>query len=458
MTRTIFALSLILFTAGSVRAETNTDAMAAYINAMLAPRATGYSFTIVEDGQVAVSTAAGVKRAGQGFKPNTKIHVASVSKTVTAVAVLQLLEANNLDVYDYVGPWLPDDWSRGFGFWNNSGVRFIDLLSHTSGIQQTIGKYLTTIPNYGDVSINSYDGLKTLVANGIAADWKNTGCAQAQNDGTYVAGAAANPGSNFGVYCYKNANYGLFRILIPRLWQDVAPEVAHNELTDELTAWMYMAYVAQHIWGPLGFNAACYDSDVANRTHYYDARYPTAAPKEDWGDDSMAYGCGPVGWHLSSFELAKFTTYLSHPEWVPAEDRILSIANRDLMDSLKLGWSAGANSGAETGIFWHGGDYMSSTTALTMNFGPTGPPWIPVGASRESHACIMKFDDDVEVAAVINSNLRGAGIWHPALFNQSLCRILINAHEAGRVPTRTRPIEGGGLSGGSRTPGITLAQ
>jgi len=458
MTRLILSLSLIVAAAPQLQAETDTDAMATYINAILGPRATGYSFTIVEDGQIAASGAAGVKRAGQAFQTNTKIHVASVSKTVTAVAVLQLLEANNLSVYDSVGPWLPDEWVRGFGFWNKGGVRFIDLLTHTSGIQQTIGKNLTTIPNYGDVSINSYDGLQALVANGIAADWKETECAVKQDDGTYAPGDAANSGSGFGVYCYKNANYGLFRILIPKLWQAVNPAVDHLELTDDLTAWLYMAYVAQNIWAPLEFNASCYHLDEATRTHYFDARYPTAAPKTNWGEASMAYGCGPVGWHLSSVELAKFTTYLSHPEWVPADQRILSVANRDLMDQLNLGWSAGANSGDEAGIFWHGGDYMSGTGAMTMMATQSGIQWVPVTASRESHACIMKFEDDVEVAAVINSNLRGGALWSPALFNQSLCRVLINAHEAGRQATRVRRTGGAVVFTGGGSGGKVLSQ
>jgi len=459
MTRFLIALFLIIAAAPRLGAETDTDTMAAYLNAQLGPRATGYSFTIVEDGQIAASSAAGVKRAGQDFQTSTKIHVASVSKTVTAVAVLQLLEANDLSVYDSVGPWLPDEWVRGFGFWNVGGVRFIDLLTHTSGIQQTIGKYLTTIPNYGDVSINSYDGLQTLVANGIAADWKETECAQQQNDGAYAPGAAANSGSGFGVYCYKNANYGLFRVIIPKLWQAVNPAVDHLELTDDLTAWLYMAYVAQNIWAPLEFNASCYHLNEATRTHYFDARYPTAAPVTTWGEASMAYGCGPVGWHLSSVELAKFTTYLSHPEWVPADKRILSVAHRDLMDQLKLGWSVGANEGDEAGIFWHGGDYMSDTTAISMVPTQTGVQWLPVPASRESHACIMKFDDDVEVAAVINSNLRGAGLWNPALFNQSLCRILINAHEASQEVTRVRRTDGAVVfTGGGSGVGVILSQ
>lgn len=447
-------LAVLLFSAVAwLPAQTDTDAMASYLNGQLGPRATGYSFTIVEDGQVAASVAAGIKRAGQDFETDTKIHVASVSKTVTAVAVLQLLEANDLSVHDSVGPWLPDHWIRGFGFWNKGGVRFVDLLTHTSGVQQSLSKYVTTIPGYGDVSVNSYDGLQELVANGIAADWKDTGCAVKQDDDTYVPGAPVNPGSGFGGYCYKNANYGLFRVIIPKLWQAVNPAVDHLDLTDELTAWLYSAYVAQNIWGPLGFNAACYELDEAERTHYFDARYPTAPPKTDWGEASMFSGCGPVGWHLSSVELAKFTTFLSHPEWLPANQRILSVANRDLMDQLRLGWSAGSNSGAEAGIFWHGGDYFSSATAQTMIVTSNGIQWVPVGASRESHACVMKFDDDVEAAVVVNSSLRGGPLWSPALFDKSLCRVLIDAHDAAREDPVRRTGSGAVVFGGVMTTG-----
>ncbi len=460
----LFALlTLLAAPSSSLQAATNVDAMAANLNGVLSARVTGFSYAVVQDGQLEASQAGGIRKVGDAFTTDTQIHVASVSKTVTAVAVLQLLEANNLSVFDSVGPWLPDEWIRGYGFWNIGGVRFIDLLTHRSGVQQSISKYLTTIPDYGAVSVNSYDGLQELVANGIAADWKDTGCASKQDDDSYLPGAPSNPGDYFAVYCYKNANYGLFRILIPKLWQAVNPAIDHLPLDENLTAWLYVAYVAQNVWAPLDLTASCHAPDQDDKPQYFDARYPTAPPTDSWGDYSMFAGCGPVGWHLSSVDLAKFATYLSHAEQLPADEQILSVASRNLMDEYKLGWSKDSNSGANVGSFYHGGDYMSNSTAVVPLASPTGIAWTPVPASRESHACVIKFDDGVEAALVINSSIRGGGLWQPQLYNKLACGILIDAHAAARIVTAPGGggkvlggnTGGGGLTrtGGSRTTG-----
>ena len=439
-----FALVAALFAMPNAYAETNTDTMSAALAAQLNARVTGYSFTIVEDGQVANSVAGGIRNAGNPFETDTQVYVASVSKTVTAVAVLQLLEANNLSIYDSIGPWLPDDWIRGYGFWSVGGLRFIDLLTHRSGVQQTISKYINTIPGF--TAGNSFDALEELAANGIASDWKDTGCASKNDDGTYSPGSPANNSGYFGVYCYKNANYAFFRLIIPKLWQAVNPAIDHLPLDANMTAWLYSAYVAQHIWAPLDLTASCYAPNQSDKPQYFDARYPTAAPYDAWGNTSSFAGCGHVGWHLSSYDLAKFATFLSHPEWLTPDQQILSVANRNLMDQYKLGWNKDSNTGDKAGMFYHGGDYYANGTAVVPTVINGQLVWQPVPASREAHACVIKFDDDVEASLVINSSIRGAGIWQPALYNRLACGMLIDAYEAAQEVV----FEGGG--GGIKTP------
>ena len=447
MSRTLTTIAFAaLLSIGPAFAETNTETMANYLSAQLGARVTGHSFTIVKDGQVEESRAGGIRKVGADFETNTQIHVASVSKTVTAVAVLQLLEANGLSVFDSVGPWLPDEWIRGYGFWNEGGVRFIDLLTHRSGVQQSIGKWVNTIPDYS--AGNGYDPIQELVANGIAADWKDTGCASSQDDGTFLPGSPQDPGDYFGVYCYKNANYALFRIIIPKLWQAVEPSIDHLELDENMTAWLYVAYVAQHIWGPLDLQASCHAPDQDDKPQYFDARYPTVTPYDGWGDYSMFMGCGPVGWHLSSYDLAKFTTFLSHPEWIDPDQRILSVANRNLMDQYKLGWNKDSNTGGNTGRFWHGGDYYRSATAVVPLMINGQLQWTPVPASIENHACVIKFEDDVEASLVINSSIRGAGVWQPQLYNKLACGMLIDGYEAAQeIGTPGGVVFGGGEGG-----------
>ncbi len=449
-----FAILLISI-AASAPAETNVNAMAANAAATLDARVVGYSFSIVKDGKLAASQAGGIRKAGQAFTTATQIHVASVSKTVTAIAVLQLLEANNLSVFDQVGPWLPDDWVKGYGFSGAGSLRFIDLLTHRSGVQQSVSKYVSSEPEFEGVSVNGYDGLKLLVEYGIAPDWKDTGCASKQDDGAYAPGASADPGDYFGVYCYKNANFGLFRIIIPKLWQAIEPSITGYDLLDLGTSALYSAYVKIHVWEPLGVQANCFAPDQDDLPHYYDARYPMAPPKTSWGETSMFYACGPVAWHLSSVDIAKFATYLSHPEWLPADQEILSVASRDLMDQYLLGWSSGSNGSGKEGIFWHGGDYYSSSSA-SVAFPLNGVTvWGDVDTSRESHACVIKFPDNVEAGLVINSSIRAGEVGESAFYNKLACGILIDAYQTAQqvdTPGGIKNPEGGRNPGGVVAP------
>ena len=165
--------------------------------------------------------------------------------------------------------------------------------------------------------------------------------------------------------------------------------------------------------------------------------------------------CGPVAWHLSSLDQAKFATYLSHPEWLPADQEILSVTNRDLMDQYRLGWNKNSNTSGKEGMFYHGGDYYSSSTASIAVQLNGYTVWGDVATSRESHACVIKFPDNVEAALVINSSIRGGQIGESAFYNKLACGILIDGYNAAQqVDT---PGKVANPSGGERPGGIVAA-
>ncbi|WP_157482694.1 serine hydrolase, partial [Geofilum rubicundum] len=97
----------------------------------------GWSYSISKNGVLRKAKAFGSARTiadGQlDFKTTKKINVASVSKFYTAIAVMQLLEANDLTIDDKIVSHLPPAW------WNvGPGVddlTFRELLTHTSGLQ-----------------------------------------------------------------------------------------------------------------------------------------------------------------------------------------------------------------------------------------------------------------------------------------------------------------------------------
>ncbi len=74
--------------------------------------------------------AAGVinRQTGAPMQPDTRIRIASISKTFSAVVALQLYEEGRLDLDTPVANWFPDLLPRG----NETTVR--QLLNHTSGL------------------------------------------------------------------------------------------------------------------------------------------------------------------------------------------------------------------------------------------------------------------------------------------------------------------------------------
>lgn len=142
----------------------------------------GYAYAMNQNGALATSGADGDARTaadGQAdFQADTRIEVASVSKTVTAVAVLKLLQDQNISVEDKIWPYLPTAWQSDMGP-NITDIEFNDLLKHESGFR---------------TSANSYEALQELISDGVDSD-------------------------DYGDFQYLNANYTLLRVITPYLWR-----------------------------------------------------------------------------------------------------------------------------------------------------------------------------------------------------------------------------------------------
>jgi Beta-lactamase class C and other penicillin binding proteins len=98
----------------------------------------GASFAIIKDGQVASIHNIGYSNMKQKKKveDNTAFKIASISKTVTAYAVMQLVDDKKLDldtpVQNYIKNWkLPETK------YDNDKVTLRTLMSHTSGISDS---------------------------------------------------------------------------------------------------------------------------------------------------------------------------------------------------------------------------------------------------------------------------------------------------------------------------------
>src|SRR4029079_2381723 len=109
---------------------------------------------------------------GVAWGTDVRMHVASCSKLVTAIAMTRLLRERGISPDALIAPYLPSYWSRGA---NIDKITFAMLLTHTSGF------------NNGTSSASDFAFMKSRVAMGVSAT---------------------------GGYKYENMNFGLCRILL----------------------------------------------------------------------------------------------------------------------------------------------------------------------------------------------------------------------------------------------------
>ena len=91
-------------------------------------RVTGLAVGIVENGSPLYARGFGVRdtRSGAPVTAHTRFHAASISKTFTATAILQLAEKGQLAIDDPVERYLPD--------FAGSGITLSQLLTHSAGL------------------------------------------------------------------------------------------------------------------------------------------------------------------------------------------------------------------------------------------------------------------------------------------------------------------------------------
>ena len=231
----------------------------------LTNRGFGYSFIVSRKNEIVGSAFEGFQsRAIEavGEKPvtlNTKMQIASMTKTLTAAAFLKLASEKGIKTTDKIIKYLPPKWVKGQ---NIANISFRDLLTHRSGIIGLGDKCVN-----GSFLENYWFGLQSLIAKGV-----KTG--------------------NKGNQCYQNANYGLYRILIPAI---LGYKFSGNDSEDDLqTQKMYEQYIRDHILKKSGVNTVDLLTNPASApTFGYDHPYTTGTEgfnSGDFLDVSGAYG------------------------------------------------------------------------------------------------------------------------------------------------------------------------
>lgn len=224
----------------------------------------GYSMQLRRYGRILFDEQSGVSKMpgdsslmGVHWTSSTPMHVASVSKLITAIALTKLLYSRNISPDSHIIPWLPKYWNKGPGV---DKITFRQLLTHTSGL------VLLNEPGQSD-----FQFMKEQIA----------------------LGTVGKPG-------YRNMNFGLCRILIstidaPFLF-DLLPTV-NDAYWDITTIRYYTQYITENIFAPVGVTS------TLDHTEPNALAYPIPVAVPGWNSRDLTTMCGGVGWHLSVDDL-----------------------------------------------------------------------------------------------------------------------------------------------------------
>lgn len=339
------------------------------IDAQLKGHSFGYAYVVAKKGEISIERSGGSARLKQDapamdMSATVKYSLASVSKNITASALLKLLNEKNLSVDAKIKAYLPYNWKPGVGI---DTLTFRDLLTHKSGIRC-------------EGRIN-YQGLRQVIEKGINVNDKTMGCS-----GTNCAAFAVGEKS---IGCYSNTNYALMRVLIPVILGKIAkPQLStlSQEQTDNenaiLAANVYIDYVNKNVFAKATLPAmACKPTDGTKQGLTYKYAVPNSNGG-DFGDQTLV--CGSQGWFMSARQLSSYFFALNNT------DLIVPSKIAEQMRNELFGYTNESEFDSPFGKikrWWHTGFHPAS-----MNPG-------------EINTLVMRFSNGVEIALIINSDL-----------------------------------------------------
>jgi CubicO group peptidase (beta-lactamase class C family) len=198
-----------------------------------------------------------------GWTPGRQMHVASVSKLITAIAMTKALDDHGISYDAKIVDHLPAYWHKGP---NVQNISFRNLMTQTSGFATAHGE-------------TDYETMLHAVAFGV-----------------FTGPPAAN---YVGHYRYENMNFGLCRILIAIINGNVNKNLIWPDaFWDFATISSYAAYVKAHVLTPSGAAGATLAHPAGAALAY---RFP--ANGNGWNSGDLSAVCGGAGWHLSIDEL-----------------------------------------------------------------------------------------------------------------------------------------------------------
>jgi hypothetical protein len=309
----------------------------------LASHVVGYSCLVggmrpVYGGQARTSTNA----PALPMTPDLVTDIASVSKTMTATAILQLLAKDGLPISTKISSYIYPDWTQGL---NINQLTFQELLTHSSGFAQ--------VPGNACGNDITYSALETIVAGGVTA-------------------------TNIGQPQYGNCNFALLRELMPALQGQKLTNYPDGPARAQQSSTMYINYVNANVFQPVGVPLSACKPPAGNNDVLSYTNPAGSTSGTDWNDWSLQ--CGSGGWVLSANQIFDVVNNLA------TSNTLLTTPEKKQMFSDCLGWDCSVRPDCPSPYVCKNGD---------LNNG--------AGISVWTYAGVLKCN--VPVVVVVNSPL-----------------------------------------------------
>ncbi len=211
------------------------------------------SILVAKNGEIVFEDYRGMInfKTGEPVTATTPFHVASVSKTFTAMVVLKLMEEGKVSLEDHVEDYLPN-----FPYAN---ITIKDLLNHRSGLPKYdhfmsgTTTIVTTRKTKKGRLIKRYKTVKSPV--------QITGIASNQDVLNYMIKYRPAPASSPDRrYNYCNTNYAMLALIV-----------------EKITATPFPQYMLTNVFKPLGMNNT-YIFSIKDTANYVPSYYPNKSP------------------------------------------------------------------------------------------------------------------------------------------------------------------------------------
>lgn len=198
-------------------------------------------------------------RTKDSLSENTPLHIASVGKTFTGMAILHLMEEGNLKLDDTLGKFFP-----GFPY---QGITVKMLLSHRSGLPNYLN-YLSKL-KVKDTCYSNQDVLNSLYSIQPGLEYRS--------------------GKRFA---YSNTNYVLLAMIIEKITGETFPVYMKKTFFDPLQMTNTFVYASQDTLNPtpsFEWTGRYWDADPFDCTYGDKNIYTTAHDLLKW-DQALSQG------------------------------------------------------------------------------------------------------------------------------------------------------------------------